>query len=67
MDFPINEVGSTLEMLSDNWELLLGYALAAVAGFDKVAQMFIKTLANVRDAWYEAFPKIIDLTKEINK
>ena len=55
MDFPIDQIATTMETLMDNWEMLPGYILAAVAGFDKVALIVIKTLSNIRDAWRENF------------
>jgi hypothetical protein len=46
-----------LEILYDNLGLIGGYILAIIAGFDKVALITIKTISNVRDAWYDSFPK----------
>ena len=46
-----------INIFAENWGAIMGYTLAAIAGFDKVAHMVIKTLANVRDTWRENFPK----------
>jgi hypothetical protein len=45
-----------LQLIAENWGTVLGYVLAAMAGFDKVALVFIKTVANIRDAWRDSFP-----------
>ena len=46
----INEIGANIGVIS-------AVALAAVAGGDKIALIIIKTLGNIRDAWWETFPK----------
>jgi len=45
------------QMLSDNWGVITGAALVIIAGIDKVALIFIKTLRNILDSWRESFPK----------
>jgi len=44
------------QMLSDNWGVITGAALVVIAGVDKVALVFIKTLRNIIDSWQESFP-----------
>ena len=44
------------QMLSDNWGVITGAALVIIAGVDKVALVFIKTLRNILDSWQESFP-----------
>ena len=44
------------QMLSDNWGVITGAALVIIAGIDKVALIFIKTLRNILDSWRESFP-----------
>ena len=44
------------QMLSDNWGVITGAALVVIAGVDKVALVFIKTLRNILDSWQESFP-----------
>lgn len=46
-----------LDWLSDNMGLISGYALAILAGVDKVALVAIKTMENIKHAWQQAFPK----------
>jgi hypothetical protein len=46
-----------LDWLSDNMGLISGYALAILAGIDKVALVAIKTMENIKHAWQQAFPK----------
>ena len=57
MNFPIDEIGSTIEQIASSWDQWLGYVIAAVAGFDKVAMVFIKTLENIKTQWKQSFPK----------
>jgi len=57
MNFPIDQVGVYIEQVVSNWDQWLGYVIAAVAGFDKVALVVIKTISNIRDAWRQEFPK----------
>lgn len=47
---------STIENIMANWEMYLGYALAIMAGMDKVFLVAIKTVDNIRDAFVTAFP-----------
>ena len=57
MNFPIDEIATTIEQVANSWDQWLGYVIAAVAGFDKVALVAIKTISNIRDAWKQEFPK----------
>ena len=57
MNFPIDEIGQRIEYIASNWDQWLGYVIAAVAGFDKVAMVFIKTLENIGTQWRQSFPK----------
>ena len=57
MDFPIDQIALTIEQVTSNWDQWLGYVIAAVAGFDKVAMVFIKTLENIRTQWDQSFPR----------
>jgi len=51
----MEEMSTVIDNVMTHWETYLGYALAVLAGFDKVALVFIKTLDNIRDAWVDAF------------
>jgi len=53
----IDQIVQTIETVVSNWDSWLGYALAAVASFDKLAMVCIKTVSNIRDQWYQSFPK----------
>jgi len=53
----IQSTTSWMQMLADNWETITGAALVVVAGVDKVALVCIRTLRNIKDSWYESFPK----------
>lgn len=53
----IVETSNWMSMLADNWETITGAALVVIAGIDKVALVIIRTLRNIRDSWYESFPK----------
>jgi hypothetical protein len=48
---------SIIDFIVDNWGAIMGYSVALVVGFDKLVLVAIKTLANIRDAWRESFPK----------
>ena len=56
MDFPIDQIALTIEQVASNWDQWLGYVIAAVAGFYKVAMVFIKTLENIKTQWHQSFP-----------
>jgi hypothetical protein len=47
----------SLQFLMDNLSIIGASILAFIAGFDKIALVGIKTLANIRDAWRASFPK----------
>lgn len=53
----IERTTTWMQMLADNWEVITGALLVIVAGIDKVALIFIKTLRNIVDSWRESFPK----------
>ena len=53
----IEKTTSWFQMLADNWEIITGAFLVVVAGIDKVALIFIRTLKNIGDSWRESFPK----------
>ena len=53
----IEKTTTWIQMLADNWEVITGAALVVVAGIDKVALIFIRTLKNIKDSWRESFPK----------
>ena len=53
----IEKTTSWFQMLANNWEIITGAALVVVAGIDKVALIFIRTLKNIQDSWQESFPK----------
>jgi hypothetical protein len=57
MDFPIDKIATTIEDVASNWDAWMGYALAAIAGIDKLFLIVIKTMSNIRDAWHENFKK----------
>ena len=46
-----------LEALSNNWEIITAAMFGIMAGADKVVLVLIKTMANIRDAWRDSFPK----------
>ena len=52
----IEKTTSWIQMLANNWEAIAGALLVVVAGIDKVALVFIRTLKNIQDSWRESFP-----------
>ena len=57
MDFPIDQVGSILEILEDNWSTILVIAGAAIASIDTFFMVVIKSMGNIRDTYRDTFPK----------
>ena len=53
----IEKTTTWFQMLADNWEIITGAALVVIAGIDKVALIFIRTIKNIGDSWRESFPK----------
>ena len=53
-----------LQMAQENWEVILGSAVAAVVGADKFFLVLITTLGNIRDAWRKTFPKNYNIKDE---
>ena len=43
----------------DNWEAIMASILVLIAAADKVFDMAIKTIGNIRDSWQSTFPKKI--------
>ena len=43
----IEQTTTWFQLITDNWELIVGATLAVIAGIDKVALVFIKTIKNI--------------------
>lgn len=48
---------SGVEVLSNNWEAFIAFALVAIASIDKVVIITLKSVRNIMDAWTETFKK----------
>jgi hypothetical protein len=46
-----------LETIAKNWAEIMAGLIVMVASGGKVAEMLIKTVSNIKDAWQDAFKK----------
>ena len=47
----------TLTTIAENWQEIAAGCIVALAAFGKLAEMAIKTIGNIRDAFVETFPE----------
>jgi hypothetical protein len=46
-----------IQSLIDNWDVVLASCTAVVVGADKFMLVLVTTLGNIRDTWFQTFPK----------
>ena len=52
----LEEIMTFIDWINTNGDTIMITLVALIAGADKIALVFLKTLGNIRDAWEEEFP-----------